>query len=61
MERSVQLIVAGGLVGLAGLWTVAAGGRIGQWHLAGVPIALAGVLALALGIARDLTVGAVGD
>ncbi|WP_460919586.1 hypothetical protein [Salinarchaeum chitinilyticum] len=57
MERSVQLIVAGGLAILAGLWLLAAGDRIGQWYVGGIPVALAGAVLLAVGIARDLTHG----
>ena len=57
MERSVQLIVAGGCTLVAGLWLFASGGAIGQWRLAGVLLAAAGVFALGAGIGRDLTFG----
>lgn len=55
MERSVQLIVAGGVALVAGLWIVELAASQSTWTL-GVAVALAGTLALAVGIARDLTV-----
>jgi hypothetical protein len=57
MERSVQLIVAGGLVLVAGLWILAAGDLLGQWRYAGAAVAVLGVAVSGAGIARDLTYG----
>ena len=55
MERSIQLLVAGGIALVAGLWvlhlvpTATAG-----WSV-GAALALSGALAIAVGIASDLT------
>ncbi|WP_248515366.1 hypothetical protein [Salinarchaeum laminariae] len=64
MERSVQLIVAGGISLTAGLWLVAAGDRIGvvesMWLYGGIALAALGVAALVGGITHDLTDGPFG-
>jgi len=57
MERSVQFIVAGGLAMVAGLWTLEAAQFVGNWHVAGAVIAVLGLLAIAIGIARDVSHG----
>jgi len=55
MERSVQLIVAGGVTLIAGLWAVhLLVWASPEWY-AGVLLALLGAGALAQGIRRDLT------
>jgi len=60
MERSVQLIVAGGLALVVGLWLLETGSLLGDWRYAGLPVVAVGVAALAAGIGRDLTPGPIG-
>lgn len=57
VERFVQLIVAGGLALLSGLWlTVLFAVATPGWTL-GAALAIAGVAGLAAGIYRELDVG----
>ncbi|GAB3670711.1 hypothetical protein [Halopiger thermotolerans] len=57
MERFVELIVAGGLALVAGLWLAALfEGRSGPW-LGGVGLAVLGTVAVFAGICSELTVG----
>jgi hypothetical protein len=54
MERFVELVVAGGLSLLAGLWTARLATTRSPLWVAGVAIALLGALALAAGIWSEL-------
>ncbi|MBV0901964.1 hypothetical protein [Haloarcula salina] len=55
MERFVELVVAGGLATVAGLWvTRLAASRSSLW-LAGAALAGLGLLALGAGIAREVS------
>lgn len=57
MERFVELVVAGGLALVVGLWTVRlAGSRSAVW-LGGVALVLLGLVALGVGIGRELSPG----
>ncbi|EMA09086.1 hypothetical protein SAMN05443574_114117 [Haloarcula vallismortis] len=55
MERFVELVVAGGLALVAGLWTVRLAAAFSALWLGGVALALLGVAALGVGIARELS------
>jgi putative flippase GtrA len=54
VERFVQLVVAGGLALLSGLWLTALFAVATPGWTLGVALALAGVAGLAAGIAREL-------
>ncbi|MDT3436462.1 hypothetical protein [Haloarcula sp. 1CSR25-25] len=55
MERFVELVVAGGIALVVGLWTVRlAASRSAVW-LGGVAVALLGLVALGVGIRRELS------
>lgn len=54
MERFVQLVVAGGLALVAGLWTVTLVEPRSGPGLAGVALVVAGVAGLAAGILVEL-------
>lgn len=56
MERFVQVVLAGGVALLAGLWTVRLTGAWSPAWLAGVALATIGVAGLAVGIGRELDV-----
>ena len=54
MERFVQFVVAGGLALVAGLWAIRLSGRWSPPWVAGAAIGTLGVVALAVGIGREL-------
>jgi len=54
MERFVQIIVAGGLALVAGLWLRQIADPTSQAWLAGVALALVGVVALGVGISSQI-------
>jgi len=54
MERFVQVIVAGGLALLAGLWGGQIADPVSKAWLGSVAVAVGGVLALAVGINSQL-------
>ena len=54
MKRFVQLVVAGGLALVAGLWTLRLSARWSPPWLVGVALVVAGAAALAAGIGREL-------
>lgn len=56
MERFVQLLVAGGLALLAGLWTLRVAGAWSPSWLAGAVLVVVGVAGLAVGIGSELDV-----
>ncbi|MGB9953032.1 MULTISPECIES: hypothetical protein [unclassified Haloarcula] len=56
MERFVKLVVAGGLALVAGLWTVRLTASLSALWLGGVALAVLGLVALGVGIGRELSI-----
>ena len=54
MERFIQLVVAGGVTLVAGLWIAALAGDQTGLRLLGVALAAGGTVALAVGIRTEL-------
>jgi len=55
MERFVELVVAGGLALVVGLWTVRLAASHSPGWLGGAALALLGLVALGVGIGRELS------
>ncbi|MEF8828402.1 MAG: hypothetical protein V5A49_05175 [Haloarcula sp.] len=55
MERFVELVVAGGLALVVGLWTVRLAASFSAVWLGGVALVLLGLAALGVGIGRELS------
>jgi len=55
MERFVKLVVAGGLALMAGLWMVRLRPSLSPGWLGGAALALLGLVALGVGIGRELS------
>lgn len=56
MEQFVRLVVAGGVVMVAGLWVAALTSAVSVPWLVGVALVVAGIVSLGAGIRGELTV-----